>query len=236
MAADDGPRETLIRDLKYERLARSLVYRTLNQAVASFLVSPTRDRRILIAARETLVAERDASQNPRQRENIVYELRALDAFEASLNALSLTGWTLERVPVGGHRLDVEGVRINVRPTVRIRLRKLRGADQVGALLVDVAKGQAPKTDESAARVANAMTHSAIVLHQYVVDTLPEDGSKPSLDHTIVFHSHRQQAVTAPTNHKRRYRNIEAACRSVASRWDSIKPPPAFDPAAAVYRD
>lgn len=120
--------------------------------------------------RKTLVAERDASQNPRQRENIVYELRALDAFEASLNALSLTGWTLERVPVGGHRLDVEGVRINVRPTVRIRLRKLRGADQVGALLVDVAKGQAPKTDESAARVANAMTHSAIVLHQYVVDT------------------------------------------------------------------
>jgi hypothetical protein len=185
--------------------------------------------------RKTLVAERDASQNPRQRENIVYELRALDAFEASLNALSLTGWTLERVPVGGHRLDVEGVRINVRPTVRIRLRKLRGADQVGALLVDVAKAG---TKNGRIRRPGGERHDALGDRSAPVCSrhMPEDGSKPSLDHTIVFHSHRQRAVTAPTNHKRRYRNIEAACRSVASRWDSIKPPPAFDPAATVYRD
>ena len=47
MAADDGPRETLLRNMKYERLARTLTYRTLYDAVASYLASPTRDRRIL---------------------------------------------------------------------------------------------------------------------------------------------------------------------------------------------
>src|SRR5262245_20980425 len=77
MAADDGPRETMLRHMKYERLARSLSYRNLSQAVASFLSSPIRDQRILGRCRETLEQEREMATNPQQRENLTHELRAM---------------------------------------------------------------------------------------------------------------------------------------------------------------
>jgi hypothetical protein len=47
MAADDGPRETIVRNWKFERIAPSLIYDKLNQAVSSYLASPTLDRGIL---------------------------------------------------------------------------------------------------------------------------------------------------------------------------------------------
>jgi len=96
MAADDGPRETMVRDMKYERKVRTLVYRHLYRAIPSFLTSPTRDRGILLRCRTALEHERDSAANPQQRENLIYEIRALEAFENSLNALGMGGLNFER--------------------------------------------------------------------------------------------------------------------------------------------
>ena len=214
MAADDGPRETILRDMKYERIARSLVYRTLNQAVAGYLSSPTRDGRILAAARATLEAERDAATNPKQRDGFVYELRALDAFERSTNALQISGLQIERAPHTGHPIDIHGLTVNIRPTAHIREVRPRGGSFVGALLIDTAKGIAPKTPEAQRRLTNAMTHAAILLHQYAVAVLAAEEARPSPAHSVVFHTHRQERVGAPSNYRRTFRNIEASCRGI----------------------
>jgi len=54
LAADDGPRETMLRNMRYERIAPSLIYRLLYPAVRAFLSSPTRDRGILERCRAGL--------------------------------------------------------------------------------------------------------------------------------------------------------------------------------------
>lgn len=235
MAADDGPRETILRDMKYERIARSLVYRTLNQAVSGYLVSPTRDGRILAAARATLEAERDAALNPRQRDNFVYELRALDAFERSANALQLAGLNIERAPHTGHQLDIHGLTVNIRPTAHIREMRPRGGSYVGALLIDTAKGIAPRTPEAERRLTNAMTYAAILLHQYTAAVLTDSNAKPSPGHSVVFHTHRQERVAAPSNYRRTFRNIEASCRGIVRGWANIVPPANFDPRTSTVR-
>src|SRR5208337_4699071 len=83
MAADDGPRETILRNMKYERLGRSLIYRVLRPSIARFLASSTRDRGILAQCRVDLETMRDGATG-QKKENLNYELRALDAFEKSI--------------------------------------------------------------------------------------------------------------------------------------------------------
>jgi hypothetical protein len=235
MAADDGPRETLLRNMKYERLARSLTYRKLSLAVTGFMVSPTRDRRILAACRQDLEDSKPLTRDPQQLENIKYELRALDVFERSLNMLELGGINLLRPPQTSP-LMIEGVRISVRPTAHIRVARPRAPDLLGAIVVDVAKGIEPRSDDAKARATNAMTHSAILLHEHVTEVFADDDGKPSLEYCVVFHTHRQERVCAPSAYRRTLRNIEAVCRNITRGWEGVEPPISFDPARASYRN
>jgi hypothetical protein len=235
MAADDGPRETQLRNMKYERLAPSLIYRKLFLAVTGYLVSPTRDRRILAACRQDLEDSKAQATEPQELENIKYELRALDVFERSLNMLELGGINLIRAPQASP-LMIEGVRINVRPTAHIQVERPRSGKLLGAMVIDVAKGILPRTDEAARRLTEGMTHSAILLHQHVVETFTEDDGKPSLEHCVVFHTHRQERVSAPSAYRKMLGNISAVCRNIARGWDGIAPPASFDPRRARYRN
>jgi hypothetical protein len=194
--------------------------------------SPTRDRRILAECRIALEEAIQGEQNPQKKDNLKYELNALAAFERSLNALEIGGLNLEKA--APRRLEIEGVSVSVRPSAHIRVSRQRGANLHGAVVIDVAKGIEPKTDDAKARLTNSMTHSAIILHQHVVETAPEAG-KPSPDHCFIFHTHRQERVAAPTSYRKTYRNIEAVCRNIARSWDGIVPPANFDKKRATYR-
>src|ERR1700730_11367159 len=235
MAADDGPRETILRNMRYERLAPTLIYRSVIRAVSAFLSSPPRDRSILIRCRVNLEAEREAATLPQQRENITFALRALEAFERSLNALGLDGLSFEFAPAA-RPLRIQGVSISVQPTAHIRVKRIRGADLVGAIVVDLAKGIESKTEESKSRTTAGMLHAAALLHQYVTNTLARDGARPSSQHCIIFHSYRQERICSPSNYRRMLRNVEAVCRNIARGWEDIIPPASFDPRFAVYRN
>jgi hypothetical protein len=234
MAADDGPRETILRGMKYERIARTLIYRHLYRAVSRFLVSPTHERGILAECRRALEDERSAASSPQQRENLTYEIRALEAFERSLNALGIGGLNFELARAASP-LKIERVSISVQPTAHIRVKRPRGSDLIGAIVIDTAKGQTPRTDAARLKVLNGMTHSAVLLHEYVVREFPDGDPRPSTEHCLVFHAHRQDRVCAPNPYRRIYRNIEAVCRNIAVGWDAITPPLGFDQQFAEYR-
>lgn len=131
---------------------------------------------------------------------------------------------------------IEGVRINVRPTAHLQVVRPRGGKFLGAIVIDVAKGILPKTDEAAARLTNGMTHSAILLHQHVSESFSEDEGKPSLEHCVVFHTHRQERICAPNAYRKMLGNMHAACRNIARGWEGIIPPPNFDPSRAKHRN
>ena len=234
MAAHDGPRETMLRDMRFERLSRSLIYRVLRPAIANFLASPTRDRGILERCRLRLEDQKASASSPQQRENIAYELRALEAFERSLNALEMAGLTFTKAPAATP-LRIEGVTVSVQPTAHITVRRPRGTDLVGAIVVDPAKGVAPKSDDAIARRASGMRHAAVLVHEYVASSLATDEAKPSPEHSVVYHCFRQERVCAPSGYRKMLRNVEAVCRNIARSWDGIQPPANFDGQSALIR-
>jgi len=87
--------KTILRAMKYERIAPTLLYDRLRRTIPRFLASPTRDRGILAECRSDLVRRRDSATSPQQAENLTYEIRALEAFESSLNALEIGGLNFE---------------------------------------------------------------------------------------------------------------------------------------------
>ena len=99
----------------------------------------------------------------------------------------------------------------------------------------LAKGASLRTDDAQQRATKAMIRAAIVLYLYVTDTLCGDGTKPSQDHCVIFHSYRGERVAALSNYRRVLRNMEAVCRGVSRGWDKIEPPPNFDERQARYR-
>ncbi len=235
MAADDKKRETIRRNLKYERLAPSLLYRVVHQAVASYLVSPVRDRRVLQQCRQALELERENATNPQQQDNATYAIRSLDTFERSLNALPIGGINLERAPPYRPHI-IEGVKVSIQPTVLIRVNRPRGAPLRGALIVDVAKGIEAKSDEAKQRATMAMTHSAILLHEHIANAVVTESEKSSAEHCLVFHTHRSELVASPTNYRRQLAVMEASCRTAYAMWKDVSPPPSFDSKFARFRD
>jgi hypothetical protein len=182
-----------------------------------------------------LEGERDAATLTQQRENIVFALRALETFERGLNALGLDGLNFENAPAA-RPLRIEGVSVSIQPTAHIRVKRPRGIDLVGAIVVDVAKGIEAKTDESKSRTTAGMVHAAALLHQYVTTTLAAGNARPSSDHCVIFHSYRRERVCSPSSYRRKLRNVEAVCRIIARGWNDVVPPPSFEPAFAVYRN
>lgn len=223
------------RNMKYERLAPTLIYRRLQKGVSSYLSSPVRDRRILDRCRDDLESERENSSSPTARDNAQYALNALDAFERSLNALPITGMNLTLAPLQ-RPMMIEGVKVSIQPTALIRVERPRGKPLRGAIIVDTAKGQEPKTDEAKAKATAGMIHAAYLLHELVANSVVADDEKPSTEHCMVFQSYRPQLVSSPSNYRSQLRNLEAACRDVVSVWNDINPPPSFDPSRARFRD
>lgn len=236
MAADDGQRETIRRNLKYERMAPSILYRDLHQAVASFLASPTRDRGILARCREGLELAKQNAATPQKRDNATYALRSLDVFERSLNALPVTGINIERAPIYRPHEIIPGVKVSIQPTALVRVVRPRGGQLRGAIIVDVAKGIEPKSPELKQRVTNAMLHTAMLLHEHVSNTVVVEGEKSSPDHCMTFHTHRQELVRSPATYRKQLRIMQATCRTVKAVWATIDPPSSFDAKFAKYRE
>ena len=235
MATDDSQRETICRNLKYERLAPSILYSKVSEAIAGYLSSKTRDRGILTQCREFLEEEKERAIKPQQKENATYALRSLAAFEAGLNALPIGGLQLERPPTS-LPYSIGDVRVSVRPTVLVKVARPRGAPLRGAILVDPAKGIIPKSEELKRRTTEAMTYTSMLLHELVSNTIVKEGERSSPEHCVTFHSHRQERVAAPTNYRRQLGIMQAACRTISGTWNAIQPPPSFNPGFARYRD
>lgn len=235
MAADDGPRETLLRDSRYEREFRSISYRPVNDIVTRFMSSPTRSRVILAEGRDALSQQREAAIDPKAQSNIDLQIAALDAFERALNIIAMAGLEFERVSLKQPKLNLSGVEISVSPTVWVRQRRTRGRDRLGALIIDPAKGDLLKTDEARAKNKKAMQVSTSLMHLHVATTRCGRDEVASAEHCQIVHIHRQEVFTAPENYRRELKNMEAVCRWARRMWDDLKPPSSFDPSRARYR-
>jgi hypothetical protein len=118
---------------------------------------------------------------------------------------------------GAFRVDVSGVEVN--PDIRFMMSRLTKTNKVhiGFATLRYAKGK-PLADEVAAWQSSLLYGCAISVSDM-------DEREPEKKLCVTIDALSGVAHQAPGDALTRFRNMEAACQSIAERWDSVEAPP-----------
>lgn len=214
MAASEQAKRTIVRDCKYRPIARLLQHDEAKIAVAKHIRSGGDDTTALS----------DAAQKLRDRiaddsfERSLYDSNAdyIDRFAKVSGDLVLPDAEL-LVPGKGVALSMADVKVT--SEIHFRLRRLTKTNKVrvGAAMLRYGKNKALSPDVAEWQSAFLFGLLGVVP--------PEDGAQAEHKLCLTVDAYAGKAYEAPTNAAQRFKNMEAACASIAERWPNIKPPP-----------
>lgn len=196
-------------------------YRDLRKLLCDFLVDPIRRPELLEEGRLRL---RDLADNPGcspfMREDARASLGALETFQRSLNALGLSGIPLTKPPAGLPPLIIENVEIPVALDLMIQIRDRRHGLQVGGVLFRLSKGSETETEGASNKRREIGKNAAVLVHMMASERLAGAGtSQASICYSVDVH--QGEAHAAPRSYVSIERNVRAACRTIAARWDAV---------------
>ena len=217
MAASPIRQRTIIRDTKFRPVEPEISYDEGYQLIGDML---SEGPLVTSALREAAEDFHDRMDVRGIRERIAYDLIG-DMFE----------WLAEERPEFGlpdvERFDdsrawgqggefrMGGVVVD--PEVHFRLRKMkRNAAGVGVVSLRYSKS-GPVNDTVA-------EWQAALLYGYLLETVDDEGLRPDPDLCILLDLRSGIAHPAPGRAKTLFKQMEAACASIAERWPAIKPP------------
>jgi len=214
MAASERAARTIVRNCKYQPIARVVQHNEAKLAVGKHLREGKSDTGGLLAQAQTIrdrMADSDFDRDLFDH-NADYIARFADVF----SELSLP--EAERIAPGRVApITSHGVKITAE--LQLRLRRLTKTNQirVGAAMLRYAKGKP---------VGRAAADwQAAFLHGYLRSIGVEDGAEVEHKLCLVIDGYSGVCYDAPTNSVSRFKNMEAACASIAERWPNIAPPP-----------
>ena len=111
---------------------------------------------------------------------------------------------------------LKGVRINVETNFRLRRLTRTNRICVGVGALRYAKGK--PLSQTIAEWDSAF------LHGYLCKTNVEKGAEPEVNLCVIVDAYAGVCYSAPTDARRRFLNMEAACETIAEHWDNIPPP------------
>jgi hypothetical protein len=214
MAGSSQARRTIVRNCKYQSLARVVQHGAAKAAVARFIRTGMGDIASLTAAAQQL---RDRMADSEfDRDVLDHNADYIDRFSKVHASLALPEADLL---APGPRLSttIQGTKINAEFHVRLRRLTRSNKIKVGAAALRYLKN-------STLSLAVAEWESAIIFGLLGI-TGGEAGAEPELKLCLTIDAHSGIAHSAPTNSISRFHNAEAECASIAERWNNIQPPP-----------
>jgi hypothetical protein len=211
--ARERARRTLIQNAKYRVAARMIQHAKAKNAVVKFLASPEREVEVLRAQAADLRGRNVADQYAADlnRHNADY----LDRFATVYPGLILPEATIMPTPKPP-ALTISGVKVNLDMPLRLRRTTRTGRPRIGGAALRYAKGRPLATE--------AGEWQSAFIYGYLGLTDPEDGAEPEHQLCLTIDAQAGRAIPAPTNALARFREIEAACASIAERWANVEPP------------
>lgn len=214
MNASDKARRTIVRNCKYQPIARVVQHDEAKLVISKFLRSGEEDVGVLTERAQNLrdrLADSDFDRDLYDH-NADYIDRVAEVFpdiELPKAAFSVPG----QAPA----LNMNGVRVNTE--IQFRLRRLTKTNKIriGACMFRYAKGKALPQ-------AIGEWQSAF-LFGYLSITNPEEATQPERKLCITLDGYAGIVYPAPGDSVRRFQNMEAACKTIADGWDKIEPPP-----------
>lgn len=206
-------RRTIIQNAKYRAAARLIQHSAAKNAIATFLAAPERDVAVLLAQAAELRGRNveDTFTADLNRHNADY----LEQFAKAYPNLILPDAAIMAAPKPPP-ITLAGVKVNVDMPLRLRRVTRTNRPRIGGATLRYAKGKPLPTE--------AGEWQAAFLFGYLGTTEPEDGAEPEHQLCLTIDAQSGTAIPAPTNALARFREIEAACATIAERWANVEPP------------
>ena len=212
MIASEMARRTLIRNCKYRPIARVTQHNLAKQCLSKFIRGGHSDIGILLGEAERLRGM--LTDNEFERD--LYDHNA-DYIARFADVQAQIAFPSAEVQPQGAAVShfANGVKVNA--DLQFRLRRLTKTNKakIGAGVFRYAKGK-PLASEAAAY------HAAFVFG--VLGTTAIEPDVPEEKLCLVIDAYAGQCHYAPTDSKRRFSNMEAACATIAERWPNVAPP------------
>ena len=213
MEASERARRTILRGCKYPPIAKLLQHDIAKNFISKMLRSgaPTSDK----LSQEATRLRAMMADTPFDRELLDVNADVLAAYALTFDAgkLSLDGAI---APPTGIKLTIAGVKVN--PDVRLGLQRVTKANKVrtGYLTIRYAKGK--PLDSKVGMWQSALLLAARKLQDQGTEFEPEGALCCTLD------AMAGEVIPAPGDAITRFKNMEAACATIAGGWANIEPP------------
>lgn len=214
MAASETARRTILRNCKYPSTARVVQHDLAKTAVSAFICS---GGGAVIALSERANQLRDMLEEDDFKRSVLdHNADYIENFSEVAHKLSLPA--VERLPPG-NTPTVKISDVTVTAELHFRLRRTTKSNKVkiGGGMLRYAKNR-PLNEEVA-----AWQSAFLMAYLNMTGADPSAASEAKLCLTVDAWTGNTYA--APGDSISRFKNMEAACASIAERWENIKPPP-----------
>lgn len=215
MTASERVRRTIVRNCKYPKLARILQHSRAKNFISGFIRDGGSDSDKIVqeAARlHGMMADTDF-----ERETLDVNGDFLAAYAKVFSMETFPKSDIAETPVG-FKMNLNGVDVN--PDIRVAIQRVMRTNRVRAGLITIryAKGK-PLNEET------GMYHSSILFGaQKLLDATSNAETQAEEKLCATLDAVTGKFIPAPGDATTRFQNMEAACASIAERWESIEPP------------
>lgn len=213
MAASEAARRTIIRDSKFQPVARRVQHDGARLIISRYLTGEA-ELDYLTEQAESLRGW--SAESELDRDLFDYTAEYLDRFAEISDRLAIPD--AEHMPsVEVPSIELGGLRVTVETQVRLRRLTRTNKLRIGGAMLRYAKGKALKE-------AVGLWQSAF-LFGYLSRAESDEGTSPEQQLCLTLDAFSGASIPAPTDSVRRFQNMEAACATIAERWENIPPPP-----------
>lgn len=213
MASSERGKRSIVQGCKYRPIARTVQHSHARRIVGTYLRDGKADAATL---REQADALRERlAKDDFDREVLDHNADYVERFAEVAPSMALPD--AELLPPGScPPLMIHGTKVTVDLAFRMRRTTRTNKVRVGAGSLRYAKGKVLSP-------AIAAWQSAFLLG-YLGQDVQDDGAIPEQKLCITVDAYSGNCHAAPTDSLTRYKNMAAACETIAERWSNISPP------------
>lgn len=214
MVASERAKRTIIRDCKYQKIARAIQHDRAKAFIANSLRSGNLEPEKLKAEGRRLLdmmADTDFD-----RETLDVNGDFLTAY-GEVFSMSTSPKNSEIVAAQDNfKVNINGVKFN--PDVRFSVQRVTRTNRLRTGLGTIRYAKNKPLDVE----IGAYQSSALFGCRKMIDA--QDETAPEEKLCLTLDCATGKFIPAPTDATRRFQNMEAACATIAERWDNIEPP------------
>lgn len=213
MAASERARRTIIRGCKFQPLARVMQHDEAKLVVSKSIWEANQGAEFLTS--ESCRIRNKLADSDFDRDTNDLNADYVARFAKVRDKLALPEADFA-APGRSVSISINGVKVNIELHARLSRRTRTNKIKTGAATLRYAKGK-PLAEEI------GLWQSAF-LFGYLQSAETAENTEPEQKLCLTIDAYTGNSIAAPTDSISRFRNMEAACATIAERWENIEPP------------